>query len=204
MSGSGDFHVLRAVRTQQSLVMDSLILKSARLANRLHAGQMRKYRPRPYIEHPARVAGRLMLCEDATAEEVAAAWLHDVLEDCAVTADNLLAEGMPPATVKLVEELTNPSKKHPHLRRAERKEMDREHVLHVSREAKRIKLIDRADNLRDIAGCSDDFQSLYVAESVLLADILGGVDDALLEGLYRAIEELGFSRDHRDSRTAAK
>jgi (p)ppGpp synthase/HD superfamily hydrolase len=164
---------------------------------------MRKYRHRPYIEHPARVASRLMLCEDATPEEVAAAWLHDVLEDCAVTADDLLAEGIPPATVKLVEELTNPSKQHPHLRRAQRKEMDREHVLHVSRAAKRIKLIDRADNLRDIAGCEDEFKSLYVAESVLLAKALAGADDALLEDLYRAIDELGFPRNHQ-GRTAAK
>jgi (p)ppGpp synthase/HD superfamily hydrolase len=181
-----------------------LILRAARLANRLHAGQVRKYRPRPFIEHPGRVASRLMLFEDAAPEEVAAAWLHDVLEDTSATSANLLAEGMPPVTVRWVEELTNPSKSHPHLRRAQRKEMDREHVPHMSREAKRIKLIDRADNLREMQGCDESFRSLYAAESVLLAKLLEGVDDGLLEDLYRAIEELGFSRDHTDGRTHVK
>jgi (p)ppGpp synthase/HD superfamily hydrolase len=184
--------------------MDNLILRAARLANRLHAGQVRKYRPRPFIEHPGRVASRLMLFKDAAAEEVAAAWLHDVLEDTPATADNLQAEGMPPVSVRLVEELTNPSKRHPQLRRAVRKEMDRGHVLHMSREAKRIKLIDRADNLREMQGCDESFKSLYAAESVLLAKLLEGVDAGLLEDLYRAIEELGFSRGHTDERTAVR
>jgi (p)ppGpp synthase/HD superfamily hydrolase len=184
--------------------MDNLLLRAARFANRSHAGQMRKYRPRPYIEHPARVASRLMLCEDATEEEVAAAWLHDVLEDCPLTSDHLASAGMPAATVRLVEELTNPSKVHPYLPRAVRKEMDRRHVSQISPEAKRIKLIDRTDNLRDIQGCDDQFMSLYVAESVLLAQVLTDVDDVLQEEFFQTIEELGFARDHTDPRTGAE
>ncbi|MCH8149440.1 MAG: HD domain-containing protein [Planctomycetes bacterium] len=90
--------------------MDDLILKAAQLAKRAHAGQLRKYNRRPYIVHPARVAARTMLLDGVTPDEVAAAWLHDVIEDCNYTAEDLLAEGFSQFAVSLVVELTNPSK----------------------------------------------------------------------------------------------
>lgn len=52
-------------------------------------GQRRKYLNTPYIEHPAAVAalvGRHCAGDPAM---VAAAWLHDVLEDTQVTAQTL-------------------------------------------------------------------------------------------------------------------
>lgn len=176
--------------------MDSLILKAAHLAREAHHGQLRKYRPRPYIEHPARVAASAMLIENVTADEVAAAWLHDVIEDCGYTAERLLAEGMTETTVQLVLELTNPSKQHPNLPRAERMQMDREHLRHISFEGRRLKMLDRIDNLRDVAEAPGDFRSLYAAETVLLADELQDVDADLLEDLLQAIEALGFTREH--------
>ncbi|RFA09019.1 hypothetical protein B7R54_07125 [Subtercola boreus] len=54
-----------------------------------------------YIEHPGRVAAQL---SDPT--EVAAAWLHDVIEDTEITAENLLAAGIPAAVVEAVVLLT--------------------------------------------------------------------------------------------------
>ncbi len=184
--------------------MDDLILRAARLANHWHAGQLRKYRPQPYIIHPSRVAGRVMLLDDVTADEVAAAWLHDVIEDTPCTADLLLQSDMPRRTVELVVELTNPSKQASDLPRAARKQMDHEHLSGISHEGKRIKLLDRIDNLRDIKAAEQGFQSLFAAESVELAACLAAVDDELLEEFYCAIEELGFARDHQDPRTKVK
>jgi (p)ppGpp synthase/HD superfamily hydrolase len=43
----------------------------------------------PYIEHPRRVAARLN-----DPKHIAAAWLHDVIEDCGITAGNLAAAGI--------------------------------------------------------------------------------------------------------------
>jgi (p)ppGpp synthase/HD superfamily hydrolase len=37
----------------------NLILKAAAFARQAHDGQRRKYNDRPYIQHPARVAGRV-------------------------------------------------------------------------------------------------------------------------------------------------
>ena len=179
---------------------DSLILQAAAFSQRAHAGQRRKFGGSPYVEHPARVAARVMLLEGTTPQAVAAAWLHDVLEDCGLRAADLRQAGFPDETVFLVVELTNPSKQRPELSRAERKALDREHLRHVSRMAQRIKLVDRIDNLRELGNADARFKSLYVAESVLLVRCIRSADTELAEELERVIESLGFSRDHEHAR----
>lgn len=180
--------------------MDDLILHAARTAKTAHAGQLRKYHKLPYILHPARVAGRISLVENVTPEEVAAAWLHDVIEDCGYTQQRLLDEGFPETTARLVVELSNPSKQQPELPRWRRTELDRRHIAAISDQAKRIKLADRTDNLRDMALAKDGYKSLYVAESILLSAHLRKVDDELLSEFHHAIELLGFDLNHTDER----
>lgn len=70
-----------------------------------HRGQVDKV-GEPYIEHPRRVAERVAAA-GGSAEAVATAWLHDVLEDCDVTGDDLLHAGMPEAVVAAVRALTH-------------------------------------------------------------------------------------------------
>lgn len=168
----------------------NLILNAAQFAASAHEGQNRKYghSDRPYITHPARVAGRVATFPGATEEMVAAAWLHDVIEDCGVTAEDLAAK-FPLSVIRLVQELTNPSKRHPELNRAQRKAMDLEHIKEVSREAKVIKLADRVDNLtetKDDPQTPADFVELYRAESRALVEALRDIDP----GLERELEEL--------------
>lgn len=177
-----------------------LLRRAANLANHLHRGQMRKYLASPYIVHPMRVASRTLMRSEATPELVAAAWLHDVLEDCDITPDGLRGE-MPEAVVDLVVELTNISKlTHPKESRRERKRLDRERLAGISPGAKIIKLIDRIDNLGDAPSLEPQFRSLYAAESVLLAETLADGPPDLLEELYGAIEALGYDRNHKDKR----
>lgn len=54
-----------------------------------------------YIEHPRRVAARL-----SDPREVAAAWLHDVIEDCEISAQDLLNAGISQDVVDAVVLLT--------------------------------------------------------------------------------------------------
>jgi (p)ppGpp synthase/HD superfamily hydrolase len=176
---------------------DSLILRAARFARDAHAGQRRKYSGRPYIDHPARVASQASLLDEVTPEEVAAAWLHDVIEDCGVSEQDLVDAGFPPPTVALVVELTNSSKGLRPFPRATKKQMDRDRLRHVSRRAKRLKLLDRIDNLQGLAGADDDFRNLYVAESVLLIECIGDAAPELAESALVEIERMGFPRDHR-------
>jgi len=81
------------------------------LAERLHAGQSDKAGA-PYITHLARVAGNLQRrWPDATPDEIAAAWLHDSLEDTEATEATLLAAGVTPETIRIVRAVTRPEGK---------------------------------------------------------------------------------------------
>lgn len=149
----------------------SLILKAAALAVRAHEGQKRKYNGRPYVTHPARVAGRVGLLPDVTEEMVAAAYLHDVLEDTLITRYEIELE----TNVRVgyyVDWMTNKSKGL-NLPRAERKAMDRKRLADAPSEIKLIKLLDRIDNLSEMAEAKDDFKKLYAEESILLAETIG-------------------------------
>ena len=160
----------------------NLILRAAAFAARAHAGQRRNYTGLPYIVHPARVAGRVGILPNAKDEMVAAAYLHDVLEDTTTTAAELEQEFGPQVTY-YVEWLTNKSKG-TGLPRAERKRMDREHLRDAPFEVKQIKLIDRIDNLSDMSGARVDILKIYAEESELLAG------EIAVAGLEELLDEL--------------
>ena len=164
----------------------NLILKAARFAADCHAGQVRKYNGSPYILHPMRVAGRMAIHPLASEHAVAAAWLHDVIEDCGVT-EAIIADHFGDDVASMAYQLTNPSigLKLP---RAERKRMDREHIAAAGLNARRIKLLDRIDNLREMSGCEDDFLTVYQRESQLLLDALRGTDTELEDELLAVIQ----------------
>lgn len=148
----------------------NLILRAAALAVRAHKFQTRKYNGRPYVTHPARVAGRVGLLPDVTEEMVAAAYLHDVLEDTTVTREEIERE----TNVQVafyVDWMTNKSKGS-NLPRAERKAMDRKRLMEAPVQVKQIKLLDRIDNLSEMAGAPEDFMKLYLEESRLLGEHL--------------------------------
>jgi len=160
----------------------NLILRAAALAADAHAQQKRKYTGRPYIEHPGRVAARVATLPDVTEREVAAAWLHDVFEDCpdhkAVVMGN-----MPEDVIDLVQWLTN-TKHRSDVDRKSRKSADRARLVHALRWAKIIKLVDRIDNVRDMDQADSGFRSLYLQESLLLANVLFDYTDPLNKHLY--------------------
>jgi len=154
----------------------NLVFSAAQFASEAHGKQKRKYGSDPYIWHPMRVAGRVTLFGGATEHWVAAAWLHDVLEDTK-TRPFELEMLFGPAITKLVSDLTDPS----HgldLPRAERKKMQREWLARATPVARRIKLADRIDNLWELRrqDAPADWKALYCEESLLLAEAIGDVD----------------------------
>lgn len=150
------------------------MIKEARiLAHRAHQGQLRKGSSNPYIEHPERVFDKIMTLLNPTEEMLCAALLHDVLEDCPqITEDEILA-ATNKTTLRIVQEMTNPSKEIV-MPRAERKQMDRNHLAKCSTYTKLIKLADRIDNLNDMKGMDRGFCRLYALESALLLVALKG------------------------------
>ena len=171
-----------------------LIARATALATTAHAGQERDDGGGPYIRHPARVAATLAKHFPADHALIAAAWCHDVLEDCPqISADELRA-AIGDDALALVREVTNPSKGFPDLPRAERKAMDRAHIAVISKRAKLIKLADRADNLREGAGSPDKaWIATYVGESRDLAEVLHNIHPLLEAELAAAIENAAHS-----------
>jgi len=170
----------------------SLIIKAAKFAAEKHEGQYRKYRKDKYITHPARVASRVSYHSIANNDTIAAAWLHDVLEDCAVSEYQLRNE-FGDKVVDYCIELTNPSKGSKELR-AVRKQMDRDHLRTVSKEAKVIKMIDRIDNVTELNLDREHVDSKYLKkyadESVLLLEVLKDADKELADELTTRIRIL--------------
>lgn len=89
--------------TDSSLSRD-LVTKAAALAREAHEGQFRRDGKTPYVRHPEAVAQRVV--GDPLAEAVAR--LHDVVEDTALTADELRKRGIPDEVVSRVQMLTKP------------------------------------------------------------------------------------------------
>ena len=150
----------------------SLILLAARYATFCHSKQVRKWTGEPYIRHPGRVASRLMELFGVTEDEVAAAWCHDIIEDCGQNSGTV--QSMTNSRVaELVLQLTNTSKLiAPNASRFERKRIDRERLSAISDSAKRIKLLDRIDNVTDMVNAPDDFRQLYFEETRLLLNAI--------------------------------
>jgi (p)ppGpp synthase/HD superfamily hydrolase len=80
----------------------AIAMQAAELA---HSGFYRRDRKTPYINHPAAVARRLASkgADDIT---IAAAWLHDVLEDTDMTRPMLEAHGVSAEVLDVVATLT--------------------------------------------------------------------------------------------------
>ncbi len=125
-----------------------MLEKAMILAAKAHMGQLDKG-GHPYILHPVRV---MLGCKNL--DEKVVAMLHDTLEDCDLTADDLLREGFPKYIVDAVVCLT-------------RNESD-DYMQHIQEVAKNplatvVKLSDLADNmdLNRLPGLTPkDFQRL--------------------------------------------
>jgi len=147
-----------------------LVKRALDFAVKAHATQKRKYTNEPYVTHPIIVAG-LVASVGGSKYMVAAALLHDVVEDCGVTQATLFAE-FGQEVANLVYWLTDYSIGHPGNRIA-RKAMDREHIAKAPADAQTIKLADLIDNTPSITKYDPDFAKVYMAEK-----------RALLEGMH--------------------
>lgn len=107
----------------------------------LHHGQTDKA-GQPYAEHVLRVHARLLsLFPDASADVEHAALLHDAIEDCDVTADNLRRLGYSDETIRIVEAVT---------KRPDGEQTYAERIEHLARcgrlGALQVKIADLSDN----------------------------------------------------------
>ena len=155
------------------------VVERARVfATAAHAavGQVRKYTNEPYIVHPKQVAA-FVETAGGTPEMIAAAWMHDVLEDTGVTPDAMRAEFGDEVT-DLVLWVTDVSKKEDG-NRATRKAIDRQHIASAPAEAQTIKLADIISNCSSIMMHDEAFAKIYFEEKRLLLEVLTKGDEGL-------------------------
>jgi (p)ppGpp synthase/HD superfamily hydrolase len=161
------------------------ILRAARFAARAHHGQMRKGGAYiPYVDHVLDVAGRLAAVHPDDEVLILAGLLHDTVEDCDVTRDDV-AGAFGEEVAALVMEVTDDKS----LPKAERKRAQEDHVRHASDRAKRLKMADKAANLTAIARTPPDWSAermgAYVDWACRVIDPVRGLD-AALEGAFDA------------------
>ncbi|MEI3851994.1 MULTISPECIES: HD domain-containing protein [Ensifer] len=158
--------------------MTDLERRTLQFATRAHGDQKRKYDGRPYIVHPIAVA-EIVRSVPHTPEMIAAALLHDTVEDTDATLLDING-AFGPKVATLVAWLTDISTPF-HGNRQMRKELDRQHLALAPVAAKTIKLADLIDNAISIRTGDPNFWKVFAAEKKRLLEVLGDADETLLE-----------------------
>jgi len=117
-------------------------------ATEKHKGQVRKGDGRPYILHPISVLitlGKIKKSNNFNLIAIACL-LHDVVEDCGVTLQEI-ADEFGHGVASLVDELTSDERE---ISAVGKKQYLAHKMLKMSSYALRIKLADRLDNVQDI------------------------------------------------------
>jgi (p)ppGpp synthase/HD superfamily hydrolase len=165
-------------------------------ADKAHGSQQRKYTPERYIVHPVRV---MEICRKATTStpSLAAALLHDVLEDTPVTQkelyqylSTLLKEEEARETVGLVVELSDIYTKeaYPRWNRRKRKQKEAQRIANTSAESQTIKYADIIDNCREIVEHDPQFAGQFLLECRMLLQRMPKGDPDLYQQAIDAVE----------------
>lgn len=149
--------------------MSELISAAKHFAREAHLGQRRKYTGNDYIEHPEMVA-YLVASVGGSEQMIAAAWLHDVVEDTKYTLFDLHIFG--PIVMSYVDELTDKTKLEDGNRKF-RKNQEKLRIAKISDNGKTIKLADLIDNsVSIISHDTTGFKSIYLQEKRELLEVL--------------------------------
>ena len=141
-----------------------------------HFGQKRKYTGEPYFYHTQEVAN-IVASVPHTKEQIAAAYLHDTVEDTWVQLWMIrLLFGTKVAS--LVSGLTDISRPEDG-NRAKRKQLDLVHSSFASPDGKTVKLADIISNSISIAENDPKFAKVYMAEKERLLEVLNEGDRTL-------------------------
>lgn len=164
----------------------SLVKKAAVFSRAAHHGQTRKYTDEDYFYHTQSVASTLRIYghEDAL---VAAAYLHDTVEDTSTTNDQI-RQMFGDRVANLVAEVTDVSKPEDGNRKA-RKALDREHLARASADGQTIKLADLIDNTKSISEHDLKFAAVYIPEKRALLEVLTKGDPLLYELAIEKVEK---------------
>lgn len=148
-----------------------LLRKARAFATKFHKGQKRKFTGEDYISHPAGLV-RLLRGVPHTDEMLAAAWLHDTVEDTNATFGDVRAQFGVPVT-ELVRALTKVG--------VQDKAATIEQLRAASAEAQTVKLADIIHNTANVREANPLFAETYLADKAKVLDALDKGDATLMK-----------------------
>jgi (p)ppGpp synthase/HD superfamily hydrolase len=175
---------------------NEILNKIRDFADQAHGDQMRKYTPERYIVHPVRVMETLKeYTQDLPV--LAAALLHDVLEDTNTTQEQIydflkeyMTENEAKRTMRLVIELTDVYIKedYPKLNRKKRKALETERVSKTSADSQTIKYADIMDNCNEIVKHDRHFAGVFLSECIKHMKVMDKGDPVLYKRTLELLE----------------
>jgi (p)ppGpp synthase/HD superfamily hydrolase len=175
-----------------SVLGTQMISKALLFATAAHeaTNQKRKYTGDPYIEHPKAVADIVSCVHNHTWQMVAAALLHDVIEDTHVRYETI-GEIFGPDVTRLVLWLTNVRNERGN--RAQRLELNIQRLRNSSWQAQTIKCADIYHNLKGLVQLDPHYAAFYVPEKKrVMVEALGGGDQILWGMTMQLITDMEF------------
>jgi (p)ppGpp synthase/HD superfamily hydrolase len=179
-----------------TIEMNTAIEKVRSFADSAHDGQLRKYTPERYIVHPVRVMEMCKLYSN-NLPVLAAALLHDVLEDTPVSQEELqsflitvMPENEAIQTVKLVVELTDVyiKKDYPQFNRKKRKAKELQRIAQTSATSQTIKYADVIDNCSEIVEHDPKFARRFLMECRNLLKVADKGNTQLYEQAVKTVD----------------
>jgi guanosine-3',5'-bis(diphosphate) 3'-pyrophosphohydrolase len=173
------------MRAEDLLPDDVLLVERARAyATGAHAavGQRHKRDQFPYAMH-LRAVAEMVADVDGTPTMIAAAWLHDVIENTACTLDDLRAE-FGDVAASYVDWLTDPSKGGD----ADARMLEHARLARAPVEVKIIKLADLIDNCGTVLRFKPEIADEYLADKEQVIELVSGSNEALSRQAANIIE----------------
>jgi (p)ppGpp synthase/HD superfamily hydrolase len=163
-----------------------LVQRAILFATEAHQGQTRKYTGEPYIVHPLEVM-EIVKTVPHTPEMLAAAVLHDVVEDTDVTLSDIWNE-FGYKVRQLVADLTDVSVPSDGNRKA-RKHLDLIHTAKALPQSKTVKLADLISNSKSITEHDPKFAKVYMKEKAALLKVLTEGDPTLYARAKKIVDD---------------
>jgi (p)ppGpp synthase/HD superfamily hydrolase len=159
--------------------MTSLEQKAYIFAMAAHeaVSQKRKYTGEPYIVHPMEVAS-IVKSVPHTDEMIAAAYLHDVVEDTDIGIATIL-HVFGPVVAEYVHLLTDPPKGDSGLNRKARKAMCRDRLANAPAQVQTVKFADFISNTASVVQHDPIFGKVYLEEKRMFLEAMTKGDPTL-------------------------
>lgn len=172
----------------EEILKQSAIREVFLFSQEKHAGQFRQFFNLPYIYHPCEMASRLSGTEGASKEQIMAALLHDTVEDCGVTLDDIKNK-FGDLVATYVHYLTDYAKLDDGTR-AQRTELNFNHFIKSPLEVKDIKMTDLISNTRSIVFCNPSFAKVYTPSLERAMEYFNKQQKNIDSTLYRTLTKI--------------